>query len=188
MSNISKFETNRGRSDDPSGPTFRRTRQGSEELVVRRMSLDEDQRQILLYANGQRSIEALTALVPTLEENPDILLGMESAGLLEMVDPELGEVSSKRPEPAERKADTGQASVSSATSEERSLTETKSELTADLSEMLGGDGRDAIRKVESVSDRESLKPLIAKLHELVKIYGGTKAGERFGTKYADWMR
>jgi hypothetical protein len=196
MSNISRLNGGRGADDEPRGPTFRRTRAGSQELVSRRMNLDRDQRQLLLYANGKRSIEELSARVAAVDENPDLLFDMESAGLIEMFDPELGEVISAGSEAG--RAEVGRAPSSSAPqrngrapsfgSESDSLADIKREIGAEITTLLGAEGSRAVRRLEQIDDWADLAALLPKLKELVKLSGGVRAGERFGSKYAPWMR
>lgn len=199
MSRVTSFKASGAgdnASDDPSGPTVRRTRAGSEELVVRRMRLDEYQRQVLLFANGRRSIDAITSKVPMLKENPDILAGMQAAGLIEMFDPELDDIQPATARPiAKRAADSVYAPDSSRvqTTEQAKkagvnfapdrLAEIKREMISELTKTMGNESREAIDRLDSVNSSEDLRALTEKLVQLLKLYSGAAAAERFAARF-----
>lgn len=168
----------------PVGPTFRRTRKGSEELVLRKQGLSEDQRKVLLYANGSRSIEDLERMIPELGAGPEILMVMEELGFLEMHDPEI----ERAPEPAERRVEAERPSagpvVPSPTRENSSnLDALKKSLIADLGSLLGAESNVAITRVTECNAASEISALIPKLTELVKLYAGGRKAEIFASKY-----
>lgn len=184
----------RRNTDEPLGPTVRRTRKGSAELVVKQLPLDEYQRQILLYANGRRSIEEISEKVPMLRENQDLLIGMEEAGLIELIDPEIDRFASiptstptvaepitappaQPAAPVQPEANT-QAPVSSA-----QLNQIKSSLNSDLVRYLGSEADGPIQRVEAATNAQELQAVVNKLTELINLYSGKTAAERFAARY-----
>lgn len=178
MSNVSKIDRSESESENPQGPTFRRTRKGSEELVTRRMGLDAEQRQVLLFANGKRSIEELTSRVDAIQTNPELLFEMEAEGLIEMFDPEINEAADRASDGAKR----------SAPAPRDELGETKRNIEADLYELLGRDANKAVEKLQQIDSADDLAELLPKLEQLAKLSGGVKAGEQFSSKYARWTK
>lgn len=165
-----------GSSDqEPVGPTFKRTRKGSEELVLRKHGLSEDQRKLLLYANGNRGIEELERLVPEVQENPEIMVLLEELGFLVMHDPEI-EVSTPAP----------QSEPSSAASApptpppvESSLDSVKRTVIDDLRGILGTDSSEAVDRITKVNDIEEFKQVARKLDGLIRVYAGERKAELF---------
>lgn len=179
---------NRRISDEALDTTVRRTRKGNTEFVVKQLPLDDCQRQILLYANGRRSIEEISEKVPMLRNNQDLLIGMKEAGLIELIDPETDRSASIAPpvkaEPAA--APTAQPAapappqppVSSA-----QLKQIKISLTSDLIRYLGSEADEPIQGVETVSNAEELRVMVGELIELIKLYSGDIAAEHFAARY-----
>jgi hypothetical protein len=188
MSNISQINRSEPESETPRGPTFRRTRKGSEELVTRRMNLDADQRQVLLFANGKRSVEELTDRVDGIRSNPDLLFDMEAEGLIEMFDPDLNDVVESRGASTESGPGKAGTQERAAPAPRDELGEAKRDIEADLYELLGRDANKAVARLQEVESAEDLGQLLPKLEQLAKLSGGVKAGERFGSKYARWMK
>ena len=188
MSNVSQIKRSESESESPRGPTFRRTRKGSEELVTRRMGIDSEQRQVLLFANGKRSLEELTSRVQAIQSNPDLLFEMEVEGLIEMFDPDLNEVGDSTDQDSRTANRAPDAPKRSAPAPRDELGETKRDIEADLYELLGRDASKAIDKLQQIDSADGLSALLPKLEQLAKLSGGVKAGERFSTKYARWMK
>ena len=170
------------------GPTFRRTRKGQEELVLAQHGLPESKRNILLYANGNRSMDELKRLIPEVKEAPDILTAMQELGFLELYDPEVGQVdspqaTSSRPNSG-RKPQTSVVERSNADNSRSSALEgMKREIIDDLTNLLGDDSRKAIAKVESIENKEDLLRLLPRLRELVKLYSGARRADEFYRRY-----
>lgn len=194
MATITQLPTGPGDGDQPMGPTVRRTRAGSEELVTQKRSLTDAQRKILLYANGKRSMETISQMIPTVAEHPDIIIEMKDAGLIELVDPELGEVidvgSSDAPqspgagESQHRAADSGAAAGGSSGA---ALANVKQDLAPEIKRLLGDEGKPALDRLEQIQSPDELSKLLNKLVDLVKLYAGTPAGERFASRFKDWF-
>lgn len=169
----------------PMGPTFRRTRKGSEELVLRRNNLSEDQRKVLLYANGSRSITDIERMIPELAAGAEILMAMEELGFLEMYDPEIEKdppASSQQPKPTPQ--NTKPESSSGGGAENQSNTDAlKRSLIGDLGSLLGAESNIAITRVNNCSSASEIAALIPKLTELVKLYAGGRKAELFASKY-----
>jgi hypothetical protein len=197
MANVTKFNSESpygGAGDESNAPTVRRTRAGSEELVVRRMRLDEYQRQILLFANGRRSIDDIVAKVPVLEENPDILIGMQDAGLIELYDPELESAFQSQQTQITPKVTEQQASATTRQDlssgafagnpiSPEKLAETKRSMISELTKLLGSESRSAVDRVEAVKNEAELKELTEKLTNLIKLYSGASNAERFASRF-----
>jgi len=197
MANITKFNSgnpDEASGDEPNAPTVRRTRAGSEELVVRRMRLDDYQRQILLFANGRRSIDDIVAKVPILEENPDILIGMQDAGLIELYDPELESAHQSQrtqlpPKANEQRApaatiqDPSPSAFAGNSIAPEKLAETKRSMISELTKLLGGESRSAVDRVEAVKNEAELRELTEKLTNLIKLYSGASNAERFASRF-----
>ena len=187
MSNVSQITRSGPESDNPKGPTFRRSRKGSEELVTRRMDLTSDQRQVLLYANGKRSIDELTSRVESIQSNPELLFEMETAGLIEMFDPDLNDVADSNNQ-AERARRVSNDSESQAPAPRDELAKIKRDIEAELYELLGRDASDAVDKLQQIETADGLAAVLPKLEQLAKLSGGIKAGERFASKFGRWMK
>jgi hypothetical protein len=195
MATITQLPTGAGDGDQPMGPTVRRTRAGSEELVTQKRSLSNAQRNVLLYANGKRSMEALSQMIPAVAEHPDIIIDMKNDGLIELIDPELGEVidagSAREAHaqtgrgPGEGAADAGQAGPGAGNQED--LSSIKNELRPEIQRLLGSEGDPALKRLDQITTRDELSQLIAKLVDLVKLYAGTPAGERFASQFRQWL-
>lgn len=194
MSTITHLPTVRNGKEESMGPTIRRTKAGSEELVTQRLSLSNAQRKILLYANGKRSMEDLTELIPAIADHPDVVTQMRESGLIELIDPELGEViDGSSSEPAAGPAP-GAAAPSSAPAQPapsaaggEDLTEVKNQLRPEIERLLGDEGKPALERLNAVSSREELSQLINKLIDLVKLYAGTPASDRFASQFKKWL-
>ena len=174
---------------DAMGPTFRRTRKGSEELVLRQHGLSEDQRKILLYASGNRSMEELARLVPEVEESPDILMAMEELGFLELHDPEIGQPAHYKPAPQQSvqsgSESSSAASLDGATSSGKGLSEMKREIISDLSGILGKESAAVVTKIDGVQDKGELVAFLPRIGELIKLYAGARVAEDFLARHAD---
>ena len=182
-------------TDEPRGPTVRRTRKGSAELVVKRLPLDEYQRQVLLYANGRRSIEEICAKVPMLDENPDLIIGMEEAGLIELIDPEMDQFGSPEAIAGTSTTTAPQAAIATSANQPPiqtgtgpaispgQLSEMKTAITSDLIHHLGSESDGPIQRIEAVSNGAELKSLGEKLVELIKLYKGNAAAENFASRH-----
>lgn len=165
-------------SAEPIGPTFKRTRKGSEELVLRTHGLSEDQRKLLLYANGNRGIADLERLVPEVQENPEIMVLLEELEFLVMHDPEI-ELSSPAPQPQHR-AETPAASAPPAPPlAEGALDAIKRTVTEDLRGILGTDSTEAVDRIMQVNDIEEFKQVARKLDGLIRVYAGQRKAELF---------
>jgi len=165
-----------GSSDqEPVGPTFKRTRKGSEELVLRKHGLSEDQRKLLLYANGIRGIEELERLVPEVQENPEIMVLLEELEFLVMHDPEI-ELSAPASQP-QPSTETPTASAPPPT--EGSLDSIKRTVVEDLRGILGTDSSEAVDRITQVSDVEEFRQVARKLDGLIRVYAGERKAELF---------
>lgn len=197
MATITQLPTGAGGGDQPTGPTVRRTRAGSEELVTQKRSLSNAQRKVLLYANGKRSMETLSEMIPAVADHPDIIIEMKDAGLVELIDPELGEVidagSAAEAQSATSAPSAGSgpnadaASGSGSSVGDDALTSVKNELRPEIKRLLGDEGKPALERLEQISTRDELAKLLNKLVELVKLYAGTPAGERFAAQFRQWF-
>lgn len=170
----------------PMGPTFRRTRKGSEELVLRRNNLSEDQRKVLLYANGSRSITDLERMIPELAAGPEILMAMEELGFLEMYDPEIEKdppASSQQPKPTPQNTKPESSSGGGGAANQSKVDALKRSLIGDLGSLLGAESNIAITRVNNCSSASEIAALIPKLTELVKLYAGGRKAELFASKY-----
>ncbi len=194
MATITQFPTAGNDNDEPMGPTVRRTRAGSEELVTQKRSLSDAQRKVLLYANGKRPMETLSQMIPAVGEHPDIIKGMRDDGLIELVDPELGEVIDGPGTPApEAKAPSGGTGSPEASAQGASTTagpelaKAKNALRPEINRLLGDEGRTVLERLDSVNDSEELRQLINKLVGLIKLYAGKPASERFASQFQQWL-
>lgn len=162
--------------------------------MTQKRSLTDAQRKILLYANGKRSMEAIGQMIPTVAEHPDIIIQMKETGLIELIDPELGEVidpggaGQAPPEtPSQGQTATPAAGAEQSRSAEQELNQVKSELRPEIDRLLGDEGKPALNRLEQVSTRDDLSQLLNKLTELVKLYKGAPAGERFASQFRQWF-
>jgi len=167
------------------GPTFRRTKKGSEELVSRKQGLSEGQRKILLYANGSRTVEDFERLVPEVAESADILFVMEELGLLELYDPSLPDDVSARPAQAAAPSQAPQTSMQAPAS--NALDVIKAKLTRDTAAILGSESGNALKRIESIKSEEELREVMAKLVELIKLYAGGRESELFIREYDEYL-
>jgi hypothetical protein len=152
------------------------------------MELGPGQRQVLLFANGKRSVEELMSRVPEIQDDPDLLFAMESDGLIEMYDADLNEVVGSGTQSKRAHSDVRDEELATAESEPQdSLGNAKREIEADLYELLGRDANAAIAKLQQANSPEKLRQLMPKLLNLAKLSGGVKAGERFNRKHARWL-
>lgn len=168
-----------GSSDqEPIGPTFKRTRKGSEELVLRKHGLSEDQRKLLLYANGNRGIEEFERLVPEVRENPEIMVLLEELGFLVMHDPEIeSSAPPARSEPG--MATPATSTPSPAAPSESSLDLIKRSVIDDLRTILGTDSSEAVDRISEVGDIEEFRQVTRKLDGLIRVYSGERKAELF---------
>lgn len=184
-SKVFQFQRNtQKKGNDPMGPTFRRTRKGSEELVLRQHGLSEEQRKILLYASGNRSMDDLARLVPEVEESPDILMAMEELGFVELHDPEIGQPGNYQT--SQQKSNVGQSAQPSTAQPSGAnhagstdITQMKREVISDLSSILGKESGTAVEKIDGLKSREELVSLLPRLGELIKLYAGSRMAEDF---------
>ena len=152
--------------------------------------LPEAKRNILLYANGNRSMDDLKRLVPEVKEAPDILMAMQELGFLELYDPEVGQVDSPQAAPSRpnsgRKPQTSVGEVLNADNSSLSeLASMKREIIDDLTNLLGDDSRKAIARVEKIENKESLVGLLPRLRELIKLYTGARRADEFYRRYVN---
>lgn len=194
MATITQLPTAGNGGDEPMGPTVRRTRAGSEELVTQKRSLSDAQRKVLLYANGKRSMETLSQMIPAVAEHPDIITGMRDDGLIELVDPELGEVidpgHGSGAGPATSTASESRSeppSAPSGTDPSSEVLAAKNALRPEISRLLGDEGKAALERLETINESTELRTFVGKLVELVKLYAGKPASERFAAQFQKWL-
>lgn len=190
VSNLPRAEG--GPEDHSSGPTFRRTRKGSEELVLRKHGLSEEQRKILLFANGNRSIEELARLIPEIHESTSMLAAMEELGFLAMHDPEIGD-----PSPTGRQAENsgaghhpadGPSSTAAAANTPESLGQTKSRVKNAIASVMGAEGAGALERIDGVTSAAELRQLIAKISKLIELYAGDRRREEFLREFDSFLK
>lgn len=186
ITNIQSHSKARNAPGKSSGPTFRRTKKGSEELVLRKQGLPEEQRKILLYASGSRTLEDFERLIPEVAESPDILFVMEELGFLEIFDPAITNDAPSTPEPSSEPTQVQQTVSPSSTAS--TLDMVKAKLTRDVAAVLGSESGTALKRIESVRSEQELRDVMAKLVELIKLYAGGRESELFIREYDDFLR
>ncbi|MGK7295407.1 MAG: hypothetical protein ACNS61_06190 [Candidatus Wenzhouxiangella sp. M2_3B_020] len=178
-SNISRLNQRQDNSDTSTGPTVRRTRKGSEELVLRKHGLDENQRQVLLYANGNRSVDELARLVPAIGSESDLLAAMVELGFLAMHDPDVDEsgASANGSDTSARPADS-----------ERRPDEVRARLRSAVDSIMGSEAGTIVPRIDAARDDDELRRLIAKIAELVELYAGARKREEFLREFDEFLK
>ena len=175
------------RSQPAVGPTYKRTHQGSEELVLRQHGLSEDQRRLLLYANGNRGIHELERLVPEARDNPEVLVLLEELGFLAPYDPEIGTDAPNPCREHEPKA-ADSAAPAQANGSDSALPESvKRVVIDDLRTMLGTDSAEAVDRIARISSVEDFRAALRKLDGLIRVYAGDRKTELFVRKIEEML-
>lgn len=173
--NISRLHERSGGTGASSGPTVRRTRKGSEELVLRKHGLDENQRQVLLYANGNRSVDELARLVPAIGDESDLLAAMVELGFLVMHDPDVDES-----DPA--------VTVAGTPASQGRTEEIRGRLRAAVNSVMGSEAGAVLPRIDAARDDDELRRLIARIAELVELYSGARKRERFLREFDEFLK
>jgi len=175
------MKTRKSGSGDATSPLLRRTRQGSHELVAKKLTLTEEQRKILLYANGRRTVDEVNKYVPETRSDPDLLLDMEAMGLIELV-----VMDDSLPVPRGEKSVTAANESVGVTAPAISVDveALKRELIADLTKILGAESGAVVQRLQEMTSFSDIRALFPKIVDLIKLYSGAAASERLAGKFA----
>jgi vacuolar-type H+-ATPase subunit E/Vma4 len=63
----------------------------------------------------------------------------------------------------------------------------KNALRPEISRLLGDEGKAALERLETINESTELRTFVGKLVELVKLYAGKPASERFAAQFQKWL-